>query len=113
MFIINKQQFVDVQERKETLQCFWTNFMNEIKNKNETIKNMFKSSLTINNNEDLRFLKTEPRVCFKSEKKKTFGTSYVTTLTPKRKWTRGVEGRHHIACLEATSLFQVISPLFT
>lgn len=47
-------------------------------------KKIFESSLTINKNKDLRLLRREPLFVLKV-KKKTCGTSYVTTLTPKRK----------------------------
>lgn len=41
----------------------------------------------------------------------TASTSYVTALTLKRKWTRGVEGIHHARCA-ATNVIQVILKIY-
>lgn len=56
----------------------------KIKELKRNNKKIFESSLTVNKNKDiLRFLKREPLFVLKV--KKTCVTSYVTTLTPKRK----------------------------
>lgn len=56
----------------------------KIKKLKRNNKKIFESSLTVNKNKDiLRFLKREPLFVLKV--KKTRVTSYVTTLTPKRK----------------------------
>lgn len=58
----------------------------KIKKLKRNNKKIFESSLTVNKNKDiLRFLKREPLFVLKVKKKKTCVTSYVTTLTPKRK----------------------------
>lgn len=57
----------------------------KIKKLKRNNKKIFESSLTVNKNKDiLRFLKREPLFVLKV-KKKPCVTSYVTTLTPKRK----------------------------
>lgn len=57
----------------------------KIKKLKRNNKKIFESSLTVNKNKDiLRFLKREPLFVLKV-KKKTCVTSYVTTLTLKRK----------------------------